>query len=211
MNVPCCPFTYTGRSRRHPTLPTSSSTLLCSLRNFPSSSVLFVHLDHSLSRFHCRLSIPEAGHDFTCRRTVIPSNHADLKQPSRCVYCENTRHIHPDNCFRFVCALPHAVTPLRRTSYQANNHSRPHRPHLTSDTVPEPVNSLETPIRVIAALVVGVTILLSTRIWTGLKYQDACSQTGEKKAVPVVPSSIPFIGHALQLLWDVDSFLRRVR
>ncbi|EKG15891.1 Cytochrome P450 [Macrophomina phaseolina MS6] len=77
--------------------------------------------------------------------------------------------------------------------------------------VPEPVNSLETPIRVIAALVVGVTILLSTRIWTGLKYQDACSQTGEKKAVPVVPSSIPFIGHALQLLWDVDSFLRRVR
>ncbi|EOD46482.1 putative cytochrome p450 protein [Neofusicoccum parvum UCRNP2] len=77
--------------------------------------------------------------------------------------------------------------------------------------VPEPVNGLETPIRIVGALVVSIAVLLSTRIWTGVKYQDACSTAGERGPVPVVPSSIPFIGHALYLLWDADSFLRTVR
>ncbi|OJD39022.1 cytochrome p450 [Diplodia corticola] len=77
--------------------------------------------------------------------------------------------------------------------------------------VPEPVNSLETPIRVVGALVVTTVILLLTRIWTGVKYQDACSKAGERSPVPVLPSSVPFLGHALHLIWDVDSFLKKAR
>lgn len=82
---------------------------------------------------------------------------------------------------------------------------------LTEYTVPEPVSNLDTPIRAVGALVVSIVILLSTRIWTGAQYQDACSKAGESGPVPVLPSSIPFIGHALRLLWDVDSFLRKAR
>ncbi|KAL0262262.1 hypothetical protein SLS55_003701 [Diplodia seriata] len=78
-------------------------------------------------------------------------------------------------------------------------------------SVPEPVNSLETPIRVVGALVVTTVILLLTRIWTGVKYQDACSKAGERSPVAVLPSSVPFLGHALQLTWDVDSFLKKAR
>ncbi|KAF4303591.1 putative cytochrome p450 protein [Botryosphaeria dothidea] len=77
--------------------------------------------------------------------------------------------------------------------------------------VPDPVNSLETPIRVVGALVVGIVVLLSTRIWTGLQYQDALSKAGDNNPIPVIPSSIPFVGYALQLLWNVNSFLKTVR
>ncbi|KAF9631278.1 putative cytochrome p450 protein [Lasiodiplodia theobromae] len=78
-------------------------------------------------------------------------------------------------------------------------------------SVPEPVNSLETPIRAVGALVVTVVTLLLTRIWTGVKYQNACSKAGERSPVPVLPSSIPFFGHGLQLVWNTDSFLKKAR